>query len=134
MILGTSLCCISILLCNMQSVTICFLIILSCTYFQFFFRCTCFHLLFFITLLYHVFSLYGKHLFYALNMRGINYVFTNQKARVNYCVILYEKTLHIIFWYYLLIRKFITYASYVFMFLLSTSCVYPVAVSRVKLW
>lgn len=84
MILGTSLCCISILLCNMQSVTICFLIILSCTYFQFFFRCTCFHLLFFITLLYHVFSLYGKHLFYALNMRGINYVFTNQKARVNY--------------------------------------------------
>lgn len=45
-----------------------------------------FTLLFFIALLYHIFLLCCKHLFYALNMRGINHVFTNQILKVNYCV------------------------------------------------
>lgn len=109
-----------------------FFIILSCTYFSIpFFDALVITFQFFIALLYYVFSLCGKHTFYALNMRGINFVFTNQKASLIIVSSYMIKTLHIIFWYYLLIRKFIINAIPVFLIILSTSCVYPVAVSMV---
>lgn len=70
--LGICLPCISMLLCTFKQKP--FFFILSCTYFSIpFFDALVFIFLFFIALLYYVFSLCGKHTFYALNMRGINF-------------------------------------------------------------
>lgn len=50
--------------------------------FNSFFDALVFTSLFFIALLYLIVSFCGKDLLYAWNMRGINFVFTNQIARV----------------------------------------------------